>query len=175
MDYPATLRQIAADIQSGRIDQANVRASIVEIADKIPERAPVPLYVALARAIGAHKRCKESGRLEWEARHAARVALLARNHLPSGSGLDLTPAVDVERSTEERIVITRADFHHMNDGGFYDGWTSHEITVRPSLAFGFQLSITGRNRNEIKDYLHETFGAALGALVEEYPGEEASQ
>lgn len=136
-----------------------------------PSRPFVPLYVALARAIGAQKRCAETGRTEWEARHAERIAQLARRFLPSGSGLDLTPAVDVERSTEERIVICRADFHHMNEHGFYDGWTEHEVTVRPSLAYGFELRISGRDRREIKDYLHEVFAEALRTLVDEYPTE----
>lgn len=139
-----------------------------------PSRPFVPLYVALARAIGAHKRCKESGRTEWEAKHADRIAQLARRFLPSGSGLDLTPAVDVERSTEERIVICRADYHHMSEHGYYDGWTAHEVTVRPSLAFGFRLSISGRDRNEIKDYLHDVFHGALSEMVDEYPAEPST-
>lgn len=49
----------------------------------------------------------------------------------------------------------------MNENGFYDGWTEHTITVRADLAHGFKISISGRNRNEIKDYLHEVFSDCL--------------
>jgi hypothetical protein len=49
----------------------------------------------------------------------------------------------------------------MDDVGYYDGWTEHTLTVRPSLAFGIDLKFSGRNRNQIKDYLHEVFHEAL--------------
>jgi hypothetical protein len=49
----------------------------------------------------------------------------------------------------------------MNDNGMYDGWTTHQVIVTPSLAFGFTLKITGRDRNQIKDYLSETYHYAL--------------
>ena len=49
----------------------------------------------------------------------------------------------------------------MNENGMYDGWTEHKIVITPDLLHGFNLSIGGRNRNEIKDYLHEVYSAAL--------------
>ena len=51
--------------------------------------------------------------------------------------------------------------------GMYDGWTEHTVTVRPSLQFGFRLSISGRNRNGIKDYIAEVFGEILNTEVVE--------
>ena len=133
------------------------------------DRPPVPLYAALARAVGAYHRCVNAGNTEWQDRHEARIKALCDRYMPAGSGLDTGPRLDVERSTEEKLIIERADFHHMNESGFYDGWTEHEITVRPSLAFGFALTISGRNRDEIKEYLHDTFHAALSTMVDEFP------
>ncbi len=59
-------------------------------------------------------------------------------------------------------------FHHMNDGGMYDGWTEHAVTVKPSLAYGIVLKIGGRNRNDIKDRIHEEFQHTLTLDVNEY-------
>ena len=52
-------------------------------------------------------------------------------------------------------------FHHMNDGGFYDGWTEHSVVVTPSLVYGFDTRITGRDRNDIKNYIGEEMDLRL--------------
>ena len=75
--------------------------------------------------------------------------------MPSGSGVDSGTKL-LDNSTPDRLVF-QADFHHMDENGFYDGWTEHQIIVTPSLAYGFNVRITGRNRNEIKDYLADLF------------------
>lgn len=49
----------------------------------------------------------------------------------------------------------------MNENGMYDGWTEHKAIIKPSLVFGLDLKITGRDRNGIKEYLHDTFMQAL--------------
>lgn len=83
-------------------------------------------------------------------------------NLPSGSGIDCGTKINRERSTSERIILSTS-FHHMNDGGMYDGWTEHTITVEPSLLFGLNIKISGRNRNDIKDYLADVYREALEA------------
>lgn len=76
-------------------------------------------------------------------------------NLPSGSGLDNGVRIDLERSKPNKIVF-HTEFHHLNENGYYDGWTTHRIVVTPN--FGrFNLKITGRNRNQIKDYLYDLF------------------
>ena len=55
----------------------------------------------------------------------------------------------------------------MDDAGFYDGWTGHTITITPSFS-GINLRISGPNRNDIKDYLYETFDYALSRDVTYY-------
>jgi len=56
----------------------------------------------------------------------------------------------------------------MNDGGMYDGWTEHTVSITPAFA-GINVSVSGRNRNDIKDYLGDTFQCALTAeVIESY-------
>lgn len=49
----------------------------------------------------------------------------------------------------------------MNDGGFYDGWTEHTVTVTPALHGDFHLRISGRNRNDIKEMMYQDFDYKL--------------
>jgi hypothetical protein len=53
--------------------------------------------------------------------------------------------------------VFKTSFHHMNTHGYYDGWTDHIVTVRPDMMSGIRISITGKDRNQIKDYIHEVF------------------
>lgn len=86
--------------------------------------------------------------------------------LPSGSGID--SGSKILEASSKRIKI-QADFHHMSEHGYYDGWTEHTITITPSLANGFELKISGRNKNDIKEYLGETFDYILRHEVAKYP------
>jgi hypothetical protein len=116
----------------------------------------------IASTLAAIQNCRDSGNSEWLARHAETLATIERNELPSGSGIDSGTRVDVERSTPEKLVFL-ASFHHMNDCGMYDGWTEHRVTVRPSLVYGLDIRVSGRDRNGIKDYLADVFQTALTA------------
>lgn len=77
-----------------------------------------------------------------------------RHALPSGSGFDSGITLNYEESKPDRIVLN-ADFHHMTEHGYYDGWTEHKIIITPSLAFGFCVSVSGTNRNDIKEYISD--------------------
>jgi len=110
---------------------------------------------ALAVAFGSHARCVKAGNTEWEEKHKAAISSILQD-APSGSGIDNGTKLDWERSTEEKLVF-QTSFHHMTEG-FYDGWTEHTVTVRPSFVFGVGVKVSGRNRNDIKDYLAEVFG-----------------
>ena len=85
-------------------------------------------------------------------------------NLPSGSGIDSGVKFDFDASTPEKLVFLFG-FHHMNEVGYYDGWTDHSLIVTPSLQFGFHIRITGKDRNDVKDYLYETFQYALAEEV----------
>jgi len=114
------------------------------------------VYQALATAIACLPR-------DWA---EERLALIERKYLPSGSGIDAGCKVLVEESNENRLVIKTA-FHHMNEVGYYDGWTHHKIIVTPSLIHGFDLRITGRDKNGIKEYLGQLFDHVLEQEFEE--------
>ncbi len=110
----------------------------------------------------AIENCERSGTTEWLAKHRASVHALCKL-LPSGSGIDRGTTLVMVSTKDERIVLA-CSFYHMNDGGMYDGWTEHKITVRPSF-LGLDITITGPNRNEIKDHLHEVYSHAMRGLV----------
>lgn len=117
-----------------------------------------PLYAELASLLSAQENCRKANNAEWLDKHGASIKTLV-DWLPSGSGIDTGTRLD-DSSTPERLVFTFS-YHHMNDGGYYDGWTDHVLTVRASLLHGIDITVSGRNRNEIKDYLHETYHYAL--------------
>lgn len=109
----------------------------------------------LARTVDALQRSKERGNKEWVSRHLDTLRQIERDLLPSGSGIDRGTKIDLVASSANKIVL-RASFHHMDEWGYYDGWTEHVITVRPAFC-GLDITISGRDRNGIKDYLHEVF------------------
>ena len=123
-----------------------------------------------ARSLTALRNCEDvtrpapgMGRDEAIALHGGRLAeCMAR--MPSGSGVDDGCELD-DSSTPNRLVFLTS-FHHMDEHGGYDGWTSHKVIVTPDLAFGFDVRVTGPNRNDIRDYLGELFHAALSETVD---------
>jgi len=117
------------------------------------------VYQALATALQAERNCQKSGNVEWQAKHWHRIECLV-DDLPRGSGFDSGHTLDGKRSTPDRLVLS-TEFHHMNEHGMYSGWTQHDVIVTPSLVNEFNLRITGRNRNGIKDYIAEIFSLAL--------------
>lgn len=119
------------------------------------------VYEAIARRVDALRRCSP----EWVIRHTECIDSLVRGHMPSGSGFDAGTQFDIAAHVEspaDRLVFQTA-FHHMNESGMYDGWTDHKVIVRPSLQHGFTLSVTGRDRNGIKEYIADVFYSALNA------------
>ena len=134
------------------------------------------LVSAFATLIQARENCVESGNDDWFGRHTYRAEKLAREFLPSGSGFDSASYIDLAESKPNRLVFSTS-YHHMNDGGFYDGWSEHNVIVTPSLTCGFDLRITGRDRREIKDYIAECFESALSETRADWHAEsgESSQ
>lgn len=119
-------------------------------------------------AIGRIETNKENGtvtkgNLEWLVKHKENIREIERNHLPSGAGIDDGTHVDLDKSTEEKLVFNTA-YHHMTEG-VYDEWTYHTIIVTPSF-HGFNIRITGPNRNDIKEYLHQVFYDVLSQEIE---------
>ena len=119
-----------------------------------------PLYARVASLLIAIDNCEKSNNNEWRDKHTTALNQLVKNFMPSGSGIDAGTKIDSESSKENRLVFTTA-FHHMNEVGYYDGWTEHTIIVTPSLWHDFDMKITGKDRNQIKEYLHDVFDTAL--------------
>jgi len=102
--------------------------------------------------------------IEWMEKNRSRERLskkrgaleqFVRQQGPSGAGIDRGAYLDMNKSTSTRIVLT-CYYHHMNDVGYYDGWTEHTITVKPAFC-GVDVLVGGKNRNDIKGYLGEVF------------------
>ena len=123
-----------------------------------------PLYQEIAHKVLAYHNCIDSDNGDWEEKHREWLLQTAKGG-PSGSGIDCGTKIDLDKSTGEKLVFD-CSYHHMNENGMYDGWTEHTITVTPSLAFGYHIKISGRNRNDIKEYLHEIYGYWLSQEVE---------
>jgi hypothetical protein len=120
-----------------------------------------PIYKLIANAVVARRNCAASGNLKFLARWDAQLDRIEEQHLPSGSGIDGGTKIDREDSNENKILL-RTSFHHMNEHGGYNGWTNHLIVIEASLLSEFHVKrVSGRNRNDIKDYLAEVFDAAL--------------
>jgi hypothetical protein len=75
--------------------------------------------------------------------------------LPSGSGIDSGIQFDEDKSNPNKLIF-KFSFHHMSSDGYYDGWTEHKLIIKPEFG-SFDLNITGKDRNMIKDYLYDMF------------------
>jgi hypothetical protein len=111
------------------------------------------MKIKIIRLLGNLIRNKNTDRLEE----------LVKEHLPHGSGFD--SGTVILSATKERITF-QADFHHMNDAGYYDGWTEHKIIVTPDFELGYTLKVTGKDKNGIKDYIKDTFYSVLNMEIE---------
>lgn len=126
------------------------------------------LAARAASLIVAIQNCQRpgfNGHPDYPARHVEALEALARDHLPRGSGFDKGSSFDIDASRVDCLVI-RTAFHHMDENGFYCGWSEHTVRVRAHLAFGFVVRVSGPNTRGIKDYISGAFHAALSTMVE---------
>jgi hypothetical protein len=114
------------------------------------------VYQALSQALESQlNSARQTSASEWHARWTNYIADVCKQCLPGGSGFDAGTQLDSERSTSDKLVFNTA-FHHMNENGFYDGWTHHKVIIKPAFN-GVHMSITGPNRNAIKDLIADAF------------------
>jgi hypothetical protein len=116
---------------------------------------PQKNYRAIAHTLQAMENCKQAGNKHWYEQHNERLERIMVR-APSGGGIDSCTKLNLEKSTPNKLVFDTA-YHHMDGNGSYGGWTEHTVIVKPSLLWGYDLTISGRNRNDIKDYLEQTF------------------
>lgn len=118
------------------------------------------LYQAISATLAAIENCEKSGNQEWLDKHESTIEKLICDYLPHGSGFDSGTILDREKSNPDKLVF-HADFHHMDDNGYYCGWTEHEVIITPSLAYEFHIKVTGSNKREIKSYIADVFSGRM--------------
>ena len=121
------------------------------------------LAQALSQALVAKKNCDQRNDHIWSDKWQERIDQLCKL-LPSGSGIDNGTYFSINLSSEEKLIFG-TQFHHMTEDGYYDGWTTHTVTVTPTF-LGIAVKVGGQNRNDIKDYLQDIY---FHAFVQEAP------
>jgi hypothetical protein len=124
------------------------------------------LIVQINSLLMARKECQRTGNA-WFDEHTRKLHEIEEKYLPHGSGIDAGCKIDMENSTGNKIIINFA-FHHMNQAGYYSGWTEHSLICTPTFE-GFRMRITGRDKNYVKDYLYDTFDSILNKEIETIP------
>lgn len=123
-----------------------------------------PFYSALSSALVAFNNCVSRGSNAMAAQWSEYMARITKQHAPSGSGFDCGTTFCYSDSTADKLVFSTS-FHHMDEHGAYDGWTEHSVIVTPSFS-GIHVRVTGRDRNEIKDYIANAFYSLAEATPE---------
>jgi hypothetical protein len=119
----------------------------------------------LAKTILARKHCLETGNREWFENWDSRISDILET-APSGSGFDSGTQLAIDESGHDKLTFYTA-FHHMDEYGGYDGWTDHKVVVKADLVSDCIVRVSGRDRNEIKDYIAETFHYWLSEDIDE--------
>jgi hypothetical protein len=94
------------------------------------------------------------------AKRTKELALL-KEYLPNGNGSRRQQGLSVIllESTEKRIVIDTTYWHETGQG------TVHQIIIKPSFEGEIATRVTGKNVNNVKEYLQDTFREALMSEV----------
>jgi len=100
----------------------------------------------------------------WRKRAFANLEYIGKELLPSGSGFDSGCEIILDKSTPNKIFI-RCDFHHMNNDGYYDGWSYHTCIITPDLAYDHDMKVTGRDKRDIKSYILDTIYSAIDTTI----------
>lgn len=125
------------------------------------------VYQAIASKIDAMRNCNKNGNGEWFEKHHDAILAIVKEYMPSGSGFDCGTAIDVcdlVDANKDQLIFS-VYFHHMDESGGYNGWTQHKVIVTPSLAHGYSLRVTGRDRDGIKEYIADTFNHCLRRAI----------
>jgi len=115
----------------------------------------------LASLIDARLNCIETKNKEWEDRHEEEIEKIIKL-LPHGSGLDCSTVLIYEKSTGNKIIIL-SGYHAMDEMGGYTRWITFKLTIKASLMFGYNITITGNfgKDQDIKEYLHDVYNECL--------------
>jgi hypothetical protein len=117
------------------------------------------LIEKIAGTVQAMNNCIAVKNEIWEHRHRETISQIEANDLPSGSGINSVCEIDLSNTTKDKVII-KTSFHHMDEHGGYDGWTEHNVTIRPQFN-GIDIKISGKDKNGVKEYLAELFNEVL--------------
>lgn len=123
------------------------------------------LYKIIASKILAIESCTKSNNAEWQEKHKESLYRLCNEYLPTGSGI-AGSRLRLTKCTSDKLTFS-FDYHHMRNG-YYTHWTSHKVTVKPSLFNDIDITITkdGIRDYELMDYLFEVWNYSLTSEVE---------
>ena len=122
------------------------------------------LYQEINSLLTAIANCEVSGNDTWQQRHNSRLDIL-ESMLPSGSGFDSGTEIDRDKSVPDKKIVLTTSYHHMAESGMYDVWSNHEIVITPAF-HGMNIKITGRDRNDFKDYAWDVFYHSLSQEID---------
>jgi hypothetical protein len=112
------------------------------------------VYRRIARAVSGRAFCLETGRVDLADNHRDTAWKVVEDYLPHGSGFDAGVELDLEQSTEDKLVF-HTDFHYMDENGSYLAWVRFNITVTTSLSYGINVEVEQLDFNVPDDYLSQ--------------------
>lgn len=116
----------------------------------------------MSELLQAMRNCEKSGNDEWHKKHKAELAQLVREKMPSWAGFD--NGTNLFMDSDPQCLEFQTAFYHMDDAGYYDGWTKHEVKVRPMFS-GFSVHVSGKDKNDIKEHIAQVFYDALSEVL----------
>lgn len=122
-----------------------------------------PLYRTFSLLLLQLHTFSSSRDLENHRRTTHDLEQLTAKFMPRDGGFNRGTRIDLMESTHERIVF-RASYEHQVNGGATTHWTHHGIFVRPSLAFDFDLFISGPSlarQGDLKKRIESRFHKCL--------------
>ena len=127
------------------------------------------LYQKLASLVSARENCLLTNNNEWAEKHEENIINLVKNYMPCGSGFNEGTTIDLEKSTNEKLIFNSA-FHFSDDKGLYADWVEFIAVVTPSLQFGLNVCFCGKGKAKKMfyqniDYFTDVFSDCLDKEV----------
>ena len=127
------------------------------------------VYEILDAAVIARRNCSYpiAPKPTWENKWDDLIQYICKNHLPSGSGFDCGTTVVEDECVSGKKLVLKFDYHHMDEHGYYDGWSSHKVIVTPYFD-GISVTVKGalprKYRND-KEYFGDTLMHHLTSTI----------
>ena len=103
------------------------------------------LYQKIARVVSQKNTPLKEKQLSW-----------LQELLPIGNGIEAVCVIPL-KSTKKRIVIDTY-YWHLN---YSYEWTIYQVVITPSFEGEINIRITGKNVDNVKEYLQDIFREAL--------------